>query len=415
MINSFIKRYNNNNMKKIVFGIIGIVLVALIGAVSVRYFQIKNFDPPSQSIFFDEYEINYEEAKVSYDLIGQYLRKDIHYSVDSQLPTINLATVEHSLFVPENAIVTVTSTSSLSDSVLIEDQHVKFKDNGIYTFVVEILNENIFTKYVFSVSVELKPIIHLPELSSTQGSILYFQIDNVPMNSKISVESDFSESTILQKDNTIIFYIPMWYAAEVKEYPLNIYLNDDVYEYLIDLNEYEFRELHFTVPTTTVSSTVGNPNAAPEYREIIYPTYESAVDNVYWNGNFILPVEGARISSNFGDKRFVNNATTPTRHVGIDYAIDCGTDVLASNGGKVIVAYNLIMIGNTVVIDHGLGLKTYYEHMQDLNVKVGDIVEKGDIIGHVGTTGYSTGCHLHFQSMVMNQSFNPESLYTWLD
>ena len=70
------------------------------------------------------------------------------------------------------------------------------------------------------------------------------------------------------------------------------------------------------------------------------------------------------------------------------------------------------MIGNTIIIDHGLGLKTYYEHMEDIIIKAGDLVEKGQLIGHVGTTGYSTGCHLHFQAMVKNQSINPEQLYT---
>ena len=69
------------------------------------------------------------------------------------------------------------------------------------------------------------------------------------------------------------------------------------------------------------------------------------------------------------------------------------------------------MIGNTIVIDHGLGLKTFYEHMEDITITQGDMVEKGQLIGHVGTTGYSTGCHLHFQAMVKNQSINPEFLY----
>ncbi len=402
-------------MKKILLAVLGIVLVSMIGAVSVRYYQIKNFDPPVQSIFFDDIEISYQEATVTYELIGSFLKKDIHYVIDTNLDTIDVKSVEHQIIIPENSHVTLTFSSSQSDAVVIEGDKIFFKDNGSYSIQVEVKEENYYLEYLFHVNVELEAIVQLPDLKSVQGDILYFQIDNAPRNSQISVVSDFSESNIYQNDNTIIFYIPMWYAAEVKEYALSIYLNHDVYDYIIDLDEFEFRELHFTVPTSTVTSTVGNPNAAPEYREIIYPTYESAIDYVYWDGNFILPVEGARISSNFGDKRFVNNATVPTRHVGIDYAIDCGTDVLASNGGEVIVAYNLIMIGNTVVIDHGLGLKTYYEHMKDLNVSVGDIVEKGDLIGHVGTTGYSTGCHLHFQSMIKNQSINPESLYTWMD
>lgn len=391
------------------------MIIAFISGLVYRSIQIKNTDAPEQFIYFDDTEIIYTEATVTFDFIGSFIQKDIHYVIDTVLTDIDVSTVLHKLDIPDNANLSIASSSSQSDAATINGNNVYFKDNGIYTFIIEINEENLYTKYQFTVNVNLEPIIQLPNLDSSQGQILYFQIDNVPRDSQISIVSDFSESNIYQKDNTIIFYIPMWYAAEVKEYPLSIHLNNKVYDYIIDLNEYEFRELHFTVPTSTVTSTVGNPNAAPEYREIIYPTYESAIDEVYWEGNFIMPVFDARISSYFGDMRFVNDATVPTRHVGIDYAIECGTDVMASNGGEVIVSYNLIMIGNTVVIDHGLGLKTYYEHMQDLNVEVGDIVEKGDIIGHVGTTGYSTGCHLHFQSMIKNQSFNPESLYSWMD
>ena len=203
----------------------------------------------------------------------------------------------------------------------------------------------------------------------------------------------------------------MAYREAAKVYPLTLSINGQEYNYELDVNTYEFKEIHFTVKQTVVSSTVGNNDAVIQYRETIYPLYETFETEEYWEGNFINPVEGARMSSTFGEMRFVNNAKTPTRHAGIDYAIACGTEVLASNAGKVEYAGFLTMIGNTIVIDHGLGLKTFYEHMEDITITQGDMVEKGQLIGHVGTTGYSTGCHLHFQAMVKNQSINPEFLY----
>ena len=65
------------------------------------------------------------------------------------------------------------------------------------------------------------------------------------------------------------------------------------------------------------------------------------------------------------------------------------------------------MTGNTVVIEHGYGLKSIYYHMSELDCKVGDMVKKGDIIGKVGSTGFSTGPHLHFSMAVNTVWINP--------
>ena len=67
----------------------------------------------------------------------------------------------------------------------------------------------------------------------------------------------------------------------------------------------------------------------------------------------------------------------------------------------------VIMTGNTVVIEHGAGLKTIYMHLSEIDCAEGDIVEQGDIIGLVGSTGYSTGPHLHFEVRIGDQSVSP--------
>ena len=80
------------------------------------------------------------------------------------------------------------------------------------------------------------------------------------------------------------------------------------------------------------------------------------------------------------------------------------------------------MTGNTVIIEHGGGLKTYYLHMSEIDCEEGQIVEKGDIIGLVGSTGYSTGAHLHFEVRIGSYAVNPwrlfdgsSTIYQWED
>ena len=126
----------------------------------------------------------------------------------------------------------------------------------------------------------------------------------------------------------------------------------------------------------------------------------------YWENPFLQPVSG-EITTQFGCIRYTNDDPTPSRHGGIDIAAKTGTDVLAANNGRVLFAERIQLTGNTVVIEHGYGLKSFYYHMDSLSVSAGDAVKKGDKIGEVGTTGYSTGPHLHFALAVNNVFVNP--------
>lgn len=94
-------------------------------------------------------------------------------------------------------------------------------------------------------------------------------------------------------------------------------------------------------------------------------------------------------------------------HSGIDIAAPKETPALASETGKVIVATNMGGFGNTVIIDHGGGVSSQYSHLNSFAVSVGEFVAKGQKVGGVGTTGLSTGNHLHFQIMVNGETVDP--------
>jgi hypothetical protein len=114
-----------------------------------------------------------------------------------------------------------------------------------------------------------------------------------------------------------------------------------------------------------------------------------------WEGPFIRPAEGW-ITTSYNSMRYTNGNPVPTRHLAIDIANAEGTPVLASNNGRVVLARKLILPGNSVVIDHGMGIYTSSLHLSEIAVKEGMDVMKGDVIGKMGSTGYSSGPHLHF-------------------
>ncbi len=124
------------------------------------------------------------------------------------------------------------------------------------------------------------------------------------------------------------------------------------------------------------------------------------------SGQLSNPCPGARISSEFGPRR-APTAGASTYHRGRDYAAASGTPIYASADGRVVTAsYNSVR-GNYVVIDHGNGLQTWYQHASRLYVSAGQKVSRGQNIAAVGTTGISTGAHLHYEVHVNGTPVDP--------
>lgn len=120
------------------------------------------------------------------------------------------------------------------------------------------------------------------------------------------------------------------------------------------------------------------------------------------------PVEGVK-STPFGAQRFVNGEAR-SAHAGIDIAAPAGTPVKAPLAGKVLLVADMYLNGNSVVLGHGNGLVSVYCHMQSVAVREGDWLETNQLIGKVGSTGRSTGPHLHWGVRFHNARVNPEAL-----
>ncbi len=124
--------------------------------------------------------------------------------------------------------------------------------------------------------------------------------------------------------------------------------------------------------------------------------------------NFIQPVDGI-LTGSYG-KRRVFNGQKRRPHSGMDIAADTGVPVKSAAAGKVIQTGNFFFSGNMVYVDHGQGLISLYAHLDKINVKVGDQLKQGDIVGLVGATGRVTGPHLHW-SIGLNQTWIDPSLF----
>ena len=128
-----------------------------------------------------------------------------------------------------------------------------------------------------------------------------------------------------------------------------------------------------------------------------------------WEGAFVQP-RNTKVFSNFAETRtyvYQGREVDKQVHFGYDLASTKQSPVPAANKGTVAFAGPLTIYGNTVVVDHGLGLQTLYAHLSSIDVKQGDKIEKGQVLGRSGTTGLALGDHLHYETLVSGISVTP--------
>jgi murein DD-endopeptidase MepM/ murein hydrolase activator NlpD len=124
-----------------------------------------------------------------------------------------------------------------------------------------------------------------------------------------------------------------------------------------------------------------------------------------WDKNFMFPLESIFITDPYGYSRTTGQYNIA--HKGTDFRAKEGTKVFAMNSGFVRLAKKFEVYGNTVVIDHGLGMMTFYMHLSETLVNQGATVEIGSLIGKSGSTGYAENPHLHLSIKLNNTSIDP--------
>lgn len=134
-----------------------------------------------------------------------------------------------------------------------------------------------------------------------------------------------------------------------------------------------------------------------------------STDKMLWEGKFVQ-LSNSKVESNFADRRTYKvqgQVVDQQYHLGYDLSVTKQYPVEAANHGIVVYADDLGIYGNTVIIDHGMGLMTLYSHLSSVSVSKGDNISKGDILGKTGVTGLAGGDHLHFGVYIQGVSMRP--------
>jgi murein DD-endopeptidase MepM/ murein hydrolase activator NlpD len=163
-----------------------------------------------------------------------------------------------------------------------------------------------------------------------------------------------------------------------------------------------------TLPSRMV--TLSPEDLARVKREgaVVMALFDAPLREGLWGRGFILPVEGALLSP-FGVRRVINNEPR-SPHTGVDLKASAGEPVHASNDGIVVFTGDHFFSGKSVFLDHGMGIVTMYFHLSCIEVKEGQRVARGQVIGKVGSSGRATGPHLHWGVRIQGSRVDPLSL-----
>ena len=206
-----------------------------------------------------------------------------------------------------------------------------------------------------------------------------------------------------QSDGERLGLMPVGVLAKPGPYTLEFL---DSKEMVLDKASITVLDAHYRRENISIAPAISSLKPSPGEQETVGAFKRTISEERYWQEPFTPPVPGC-VTSPFGSMRLHNGKPTGDFHAGLDQRGAAGTPIHPITAGvvKLIQKYNLR--GGTVAIDHGQGVETIYLHMSAFAAKEGQRVTPGDVIGYIGSTGRSTGPHVHWTLYVNGEAVNP--------
>ncbi|OPL08667.1 MAG: hypothetical protein AVO33_09635 [delta proteobacterium ML8_F1] len=286
----------------------------------------------------------------------------------------------------------------------------KTEEDVLYTIKGMWQGEEHFGEVIYEVylSMDMPVTVTYEEEQIRPGDFVTLEIHNLNPGEQLTFKQDLVNAVeVINLEERNIAILPVSYWTEPGTYHFEVASDTLGLPFVFDI-EVEPREfgIQYLTIDEKVAEQTRNEEAYEEFDRYMGPARATSRATPYFEELFIQPVTG-RISTEYGIYRYVNGSLTSYRHSGIDIATDKGTPILASNTGRVTLSRPLILTGNTLVIDHGLGIFSVYYHLDQLMAGEGDKILRGEMIGTVGSTGFSTGPHLHWMITHYTTNLDP--------
>jgi murein DD-endopeptidase MepM/ murein hydrolase activator NlpD len=261
--------------------------------------------------------------------------------------------------------------------------------------------------YSFSTTTEARvTLTHSPD-QVIQGEPVEIILKGTKKTDQVSVMFNNVQVPMTVYKKMLVGFVPISITKDIGNYNIQANVGDKVLKDSVQVIKREKYEAPLGIP-----KKLGGNTAASQKQLVDTLAIENqgllnlgTNPNALWKKAFIFPVYNPVVTDNYGYSR-LTGAYTIT-HKGTDFRAPLGTEVFAVNDGVVKIARSGRNYGNTIVIDHGQGIMSFYMHLSKMNVRVGDTITRGDTIGLSGQTGYAEAAHLHFTLRINDTSIDP--------
>ena len=238
---------------------------------------------------------------------------------------------------------------------------------------------------------------------NTKGGLYIHELVDYNLTSSIFLNNQRLLAIGYKDRNFLIYGIP--YESKLGRNSLKIKINNGI-RYL----DFNIKPKFFDTQKIRISSKYLDLSLADQERVSAESNHLKQARD-YWYDifpdlRFTIPANGI-ITGRFGTKRFYNEKVGKP-HNGLDIGAEKGTKIMAPSGGKIILTGHYYYNGKFILLDHGMGLKSIFIHLDEVLVKKGQLVSKGELIGKIGNTGKSSGPHLHWSLMLNKTYVDPE-------
>lgn len=266
-------------------------------------------------------------------------------------------------------------------------------------------------RYEASFTVAVEPTLEANATRLAQGDVLAIRISDLRGDLQPTGESRLGAVTFLAAaGGRQVAYLPIPYDCAPGSYEVTVAAGSYSWTLPLQVRTAQFDQEYlesWDLPAADPAAV--SDEALAEFEAAMTPLYTQLDEEYYWEGVFETPAEGD-MTRRYGAYRYIGQDRTPSRHEGIDIAAQGGAPVVCPGNGRVVFAGELAHTGNTIVVEHGGGLKSYFYHLRHLNVREGDYVFTGNFIGTAGSTGYATDDHLHYEVRIGAATIDPELL-----
>jgi len=270
-------------------------------------------------------------------------------------------------------------------------------------------------KYRFTSLVTAPAEFYLGRNTVAPGGFVAFTALNILTPEKIQFASEpalNASPVFYMEGDYAVGLLPISAQTEAGNYVMTFTYGGTTQNVTLTVEEKTFGTSNLTI-SASVLNLYRNANTVAAFEEAAAQIMSASESTRYFSGSFGEGVKG-QLLRGFGREIVINGDQSNTyRNNGVTYSAAAGTSVTAANAGKVVFAGVLDYTGYMVVIDHGMGLKTWYYNMGSTTVNVGDMVAQNDQIGTCGDTGFTNGNGVHVAMSVGNQFVCPYD--TWAD